>query len=322
MPKWIWLPEGSYPNRQKTIYSAFMDKSVGNYTVAEFQKTYTFEKEISSVNLRFSADTEFQLFCNEDFAVTGPASVGGDFLGNDKPRPNFYATETAYTPNGKTLSFFARVKMMPVKICDYSKGHGGFLLTAQVIFEDESVIIIGTDESWQVRFNGAYTTPYHFDGRIEPDAFVSAQVTEDIWDVTIAPIPPRTEQKIIPQNGVIHLSAGEERTVELPFDMIYGGFLNMHTEGEGTVYANVNCRELDEQGSCEKVILKGNAQYRGFEMHSAGNLLVQVKNESDSHAVLECALIATHYPVTETAETLTDDEQLNEVLRVCEHTLK
>ena len=62
---WIWLPEAVYPDNQFTKFDALSDNSNDTYTVAEFQKTYSFDKPISSVRVRFSADTELQLFCND-----------------------------------------------------------------------------------------------------------------------------------------------------------------------------------------------------------------------------------------------------------------
>ena len=44
--KWIWLPEKEYPNSQITKYSGFDTKTDGNYTVAEFTRTYHFDKKV------------------------------------------------------------------------------------------------------------------------------------------------------------------------------------------------------------------------------------------------------------------------------------
>ena len=58
--KWIWLPKDRYPDRQKHKVCAFSGSSAGLcYTVAEFKKDYSFEKDIESVTLRVSADTAF-----------------------------------------------------------------------------------------------------------------------------------------------------------------------------------------------------------------------------------------------------------------------
>ena len=61
---WIWLPKAVYPNHQKTKWDALSDGSNETFTVAEFQREYEFTKEIASVSVIFSADTEVQLFCN------------------------------------------------------------------------------------------------------------------------------------------------------------------------------------------------------------------------------------------------------------------
>ena len=63
---WIWVPKVLYPNNQITKFDALSDKSNETYVVAEFKKEYSFDKPINRVSVRFSADTEVQLFCNGD----------------------------------------------------------------------------------------------------------------------------------------------------------------------------------------------------------------------------------------------------------------
>ena len=78
--RWIWLPIDIYPNSQTTGLSCGGDPVKYNYTVAEFKRTYTFEKKIKKATLRFSADTAFHLYCNNELVATGPVVTGGDFL--------------------------------------------------------------------------------------------------------------------------------------------------------------------------------------------------------------------------------------------------
>lgn len=323
LEKWIWLPHEQYPNNQTTVYSPYDKHTEGNYTVAEFKRNYKFEKEIASVKLRFSGDTELQLFCNGEILATGPVPVGGDFLGNDRPRSNFYAAEMEFYPNSDTLDFFARVKMMPSVICEYSKGHGGFMLTGHVIFKDGSKALIMTDPTWQVRKNGAYTAPGKYDGRIQPESYVDAEVIDNIWNTTTAPIPVREEVVLRPmENNVITVAAQEEKTVTLEFDMIYAGFILLKAKAKGTVSVGVHCKETDEEGSRETIIFGGNDTYRSFALHSVGKYELTIKNESDAEAEITAELADTYYPVQKVSKTTTNDKELNKVLDVCRHTLK
>ena len=111
--KWIWLPKSSYPDSQTTVYSGFEEASGNEYCVAEFKRSYIFDKNIVCAKLRFSGDTLFQLFCNGSIVATGPAAVGGDFIGNEEPRDNYYSFEKNIRPESKALDFFARVQMAP-----------------------------------------------------------------------------------------------------------------------------------------------------------------------------------------------------------------
>ena len=222
--QWIWLPEAMYPESQKTILlGTNRNEPEGNHTVAEFRKTYTFDTTVTGLKLRFSGDSAVQLYLNGECIGTGPASVGGDFLDNDTPRENFYAFETELQPHTQKLDFFARVRMMPVHICEYSKGHGGFMLSAVVTFADGTEQLIAADESWQVRRNGSYAEPRRFDGRILPEAYVQAERITNIWNTETAPIPLRTEEVIVPQGSKIPLQPGEKKTAVLEMDKIWAG---------------------------------------------------------------------------------------------------
>ena len=113
-----------------------MDKSKHTFTVAEFKKTYSFEKKVVKTEICFCAYTVFQLYCNNNCVATGPVCEGGDFIANDKQPQNFFYSYTEITPNSAELCFVARVQMMPTQIYHFSKGHGGFALYAVVTYEE------------------------------------------------------------------------------------------------------------------------------------------------------------------------------------------
>ena len=319
---WIWLPLAQYPDNQTTIYSGFLDQSKGNYTVADFKRTYTFPQKVVRADLRVSGDTLFRLSCNGEVVATGPACVGGDFRENETVRPNFYASELTLAPMSATLDLFATVRMMPAQICDYSRGRGGFMLSAVLTLEDGSTETVTTDETWQVRRNGAYVAPNCYDHRIAPDAYTPAEVVENIWHTETAPIPVRTEEELVAEGSAITLAPHESREVTLEFDRIWAGFLRVVARARGEVEAAIRCSETGEGGSRATVIFDRDGEYRGFVMHSAGHLVIHAENRADTPAELRVTFVSTHYPVTDMAETVTDDEDINLVLRTCAHTLK
>lgn len=318
---WIWLPRGRYPDCQQTLPSALLWR-LQNYTVAEFRRDYTFEKKVVSAQLRFSADTAFSLYCSDALIATGPPAVGGDFIGNDTPREPFYAFEREVFPNSRELRFFARVRMAPVQIFEYSRGRGGFMLSGIVTFEDGTEARIQTDESWLVRRNGSYQAPRTFDGRIQPDEFVSAQVVENIWNSQIAPIPPREEYIHSFENGTLTLVPGEQKTVRLELSRIYGGFVHLKAQTEGILRCAVTMREDRETGTREEAVFSGPGEYRGDYLHSAGNILVELENESGTMSQITVSFIQTNYPVAQEAAVTVSDDALNAVLSTCRHTLK
>ena len=319
---WIWLPENAYPDCQRTAYDAHGDMSGWRQTVAEFRRDYEFGSPVRRAQLRFSGDTLFQLYCNGKLLATGPACVGGDFLGNGAPRGVYYSYETEIEPMCGALSFFARVRMLPAQLCDYSMGHGGFMLSGELELEDGSTVAVSTDESWLARKNGAYCEPHAYDGRIAPDEYVSAQLIENIWNTRTAPIPIRAEWERVPRGARIELAPGETKLVELELDAIIAGFVRVKAETSGELRVNVNCRELEEAGTAETAVFNSAGEYRGFCLHSAGNLLVEAQNLSDNPARVRVTFIETCYPVEAEAHTTTGDAALDRVLATCAHTLR
>ena len=129
--KWIWLPKKQYPQNQITNVWPFINdpERSGKYTVAKCERSYCFAKPISSLSIRTSADTFFRLTLNGEAIVSGPASAGGDFLVNEKARPQHYATKWEAPAsfeglNEGRLDFSAIIRMSTVKMFEYSKGHG------------------------------------------------------------------------------------------------------------------------------------------------------------------------------------------------------
>ncbi len=320
--QWIWLPKSEYGNEPHNIYSALDNDKESEFVVADFLREYNFPAKVVSASLRFSGDCVFQLYCNDNIVATGPACVGGDFIGNETVRENHYAFEAVIEPNAPYLKFFARVKALPSQICEYSKGHGGFMLSAIVTLIDGTKQEIHTDESWLARKNGAYTGVTSFDGRINADKYVNAQIIENIWNTETTPIPVREEKELFCENSNILLAPFEEKTVFLELDKIWAGFLHIKSETQGEISVKATCRELSEEGSTEEIILNNSCDYRGFYMHSAGNITLDIKNLSSDNAELTVSFIETHYPVYEECETVTYDHDLNAVLDTCKHTLK
>ena len=327
MENWIWLDPAQYPDYQKTVFSATEGAPAefyknGGYCVAEFAREYTFDLPVKEAFLRFSGDTEFRLDLNGETIATGPANVGGDFLFNGMPRSRHYAFEMTLAPDSPALKFFARVKAMPIAINEYSRGRGGFMLSARLTLSDGSVKFICTDETWLARRNSAYDLPYSYHQALDTCAFTPAKSVDNIWHTETAPIKVRTEEKILPAPADITLAPGEKRTFDVEFDMIYGGFAGMGVKSEGSVEMTLDCIETDVSVGHYTLSFSGNADFRGLQLISAGLYRITAENKSGAPAEIAPYIIATCYPAPTCAKTTTSDPDLNLVLDVCRHTLK
>ena len=344
--QWIWLPKSLYPDHQTSAYSLHVTQPTGehNYAVAALTGTYQADRAISEVQLRFSGDTFFALFVNDTFVASGPASAGGDFLAGycEHPLPSHYATEAVLTQDtfpglaeGK-LSFYAQVRKDPARLFDFSKGQGGFFLTAFIRFADGTEDIFLTDENWQIQLLNAYTAPEHFDNSKEETAPVAAERIDNLWHCETSPIPPCVEKPLVFSDDMLCETASAESSsgidltiparttlsMEIPFDKIYAGYLSVQAKTSDRLSVDVFCRELDEEGTSEHYIFVKDADYRSLEMHSAGNLLISAQNDGKEDAQLHLDYIISYYPVYADAKTVTSDKDLNLVFDVCKHTLK
>lgn len=327
--KWIWLPQAAYPKAQTTRYSwQAPENPEKEYAVAAFSREYCFDKAIERIQLRFSGDTAFALFCNGEHLANGPVLPGGDFLAlyGREALPQHYATEmvlegTSGLAEGK-LRFYAQVRLSPCRCFDFSRGHGGFFLTAHVFFADGTKTAVYTDSSWRAKYLSAYVLNGRFDNSLPQEKEVAAEPVLNIWNCQTAPIPPCTLERKIPREGTLVIPAGKKLQTQLNFDMIYAGFLTAEAKTSGKLEVTVYCRELEEKGSVERYTFVRDGAYMGLEMHSAGCLWVEAENFGSEDAELSLELITSHYPVEYQARTRTSDEELNQVLDTCVHTLK
>lgn len=330
--KWIWLPEAVCPKAQTSRYSWMAPENPEpEYAVAQFTGTYAFGKVVEQVHLRFSGDTAFALFCNGQHLANGPVLPGGDFLAlyGKEALPQHYATELTLTPDRLpglsegNLDFRAQVRLSPCRCFDFSRGHGGFFLTAHVRFADGTKTVVYTDKTWQAKQLNSYIQNGKFDNSLPEAETVAAEPVFNIWNCQTAPIPACTLKRLMSRDGgELVIPAGRKVEKFLEFDMVYAGYLTAGAKTSGKLEVTVYCRELNEKGSSERYTFVRNGEYMGLEMHSAGGLWVEAENFGDQDAVLSLDFITSHYPVEVCAKTVTSDEELNRVVDTCVHTLK
>ena len=180
--------------------------------------------------------------------------------------------------------------------------------------------MVCTDGTWQAKQLTGYIHNGRFDNSLPEGKTVSAELVFNIWNCQTAPIPPCTLTSM--EAGELVIPAGQKVAKLLSFDMVYAGYLTAKAKTSGRLEVTVHCRELNEKGSAERYTFVRDGEVLGQEMHSAGELWIEAENCGDQDAVLSLEFITTHYPVDFCAKTVTSDEELNQVIRTCVHTLK
>lgn len=316
--KWIWISD---PHLQVSNYNLF-SHTERPYCMAQFRRTYSFDKPIVRGQFRVSGDVRFRLFLNGKLLLVGPAAVGGDFEMEDRPFGRYFAQRIEVPLGGTALEFSALVQQQPVRLTDISRGHGGFLLEGTVFFADGTQASIGTDGTWQARQHRHYVDPFTVDMRREECDWEPAVQAPDIWDAQDAPIRPLSHTKVLPtQNGTWTLRPGETLSGVVMFDKIYAAHPVVDYTGDCTV--RMDCMERpDKKSGAETLHLCGQGEYCTFGMHSVGELHITAQNTGTETLTLRFSILFVCYPVEQCGTFVCSDGELNRVYEVCRHTLQ
>ena len=320
---WIWLDEVIYPEYQKSFYTRFSpNKTDYNYCVAEFKKTYEFEKEVKSVEIKASADCKYILYLNDEYISTGIVCRGGDYAFKGVMPYVYYST---YNRNisGNSVSFTARVQLLPVVEVEVSSGHGGFCLEAEITFADGSKTVVNTDETWLSRRETNAVSATTYDYTLAEDEFSNAVLTENIWNLKKSPILPMAEEKIEP---IFYMATpvkpNETKNITVYFDKIYSCYPCFSVKAKGEYEIKMHIFENNEpENWCEFV--NKDLTFRSMKLQSLGGIRFEIENKSDEELILEDVHIYfSHYPVTMQGDFKCNDEELNKIYQVGAHTLK
>lgn len=320
---WIWLDKDKYPRLQKTFTNIMADKNGYNYCVAEFKKTIVCAGKPVKADIKVSGDTFFRVFLNGSILGVGPVCAGGDFL-LEGPLSAHYVNNYKAEPDSDKLEFFVQVQLSPVVLTDYSQGHGGFMLSCILFYEDGTTSSFGTDNTWLSRVNHKFTRPYEYDNLRSADEWLPSVLTSDIWPLEDAGIPMLTETPVSPAEGsVIEIAGMSERTESAVFDKIYAGYVVLDIDTDDELDIELTCFEIPGQGgTSEHVITKESLHYRSFQLHSIGGYMLHIKNKSVNPASVRPSLIFTCYPVNNEGSFECSDTELTKVYDVCKWTLR
>ncbi len=324
MAKWIWLNEQDYPDIQSTFCTQFCSAEGYTYAVADFLRTFEFQKQIEKAEITVSGDTKFRLWVNGKFAVTGPVCPGGDY-GYCQPMENHYANVLTLYPDSTALDFFAQVQLSPVVQTDVSAGRGGFYLECIVTFSDGSKTVAGTDKSWLCAKNTAYLSPNELNFTLPPDKKNNAEEIESVWNLKKSEIPNLQEEKVLPVNSCVLTAAPHTtQTFYLDFDRIYSGYAAFNVTAEGNCRIVVKTFEVPKKVLWEEdLCAKSSFFYRSFRLNSVGGMELTVENDSETTVtVSDAGLIFTCYPVDTEGTFSCSETLLNKIYDVGKWTTK
>lgn len=322
MSKWIWLEENKYKKYQRSSHTCFpQNKHEYKFCVAEFFFSRDFKEDIDKIDVKISADVHYRFWVNGKFSGTGPASSGGDFAG-DRAMPNHYIDKYELFPKGTKLEILVQAQNMPTVMTHWSRGHGGLYLEIIVHYKSGKTETITTDENWKARINYFYKELQIYDEYLNEDEWTNAVITEDIWNAEDSYIPSLSESIIAPLNQKSYsIQPGESKRIEVSFDKIYSGFINLDISGACEAQIEYFERPEDVNGF-EKVSIKDKTNYRSLRMHSIGGYFINAKNLSNKVLTISPSVIFCCYPVLAEGHFVSSDSRLNKIYDVCKWTLQ
>ncbi len=320
MKQWIWIDQTQYPMEQKTFCTLFSKEQNMRYCCAEFRKTYHFSKKAVKMQINISADAKYLLYFNGDYVGQGPVCHGGDY-GYDGTMPYCYYNSYEIRPDTQTAELYALVPLIPTVQSETSWGHGGFMLEAEVLFEDGTKETISADKTWESRLNRQRTAVNKTDMTVLSDRWGSSVVIPSERNMRPSPIENLVEEKIIPCREE---QDGSCRVFEL--DKIYAGYYHFRVNApEHAEYMIViKGYEKEPVGMSSEILYgKGSVDFRGLRMVSCGMFKLELIRFCDDPVTVEdVAFLFTHYPCPENGSFSCSEQALNEIYELGKHTLK
>lgn len=315
--KFIWLDSKVYPDLQKSPVTVF-DRNYSNFNfcVAGFKKAYKFDKIIKTAKIRVFGDSRFFLHVNSEFVGMGPVPSGGLAI-----MPEQYASDFDVIVNEKYFNAYAKVQLKPIVQTDTSNERGGFILAAELHFEDGEVKTVFTDSTWLSRRENEYISPRVVDYTVKRDEWVGAVETPSVWNVKLSQIKNLVEQCV---SSETYVAKGNEKTkFSKSLEKIYSAYVRLTIEATSEYEIKFISSELN--GISERVhIIKGNknSEYRSHEMDSIGEYKIDIQSKDGSPVSVKTDILFVHYPSEEVGGFKCSDEMLNRINELCRWTVK
>jgi len=315
--KWIWLDRNIYPNLQlSSIYYFTPDKMKYKFGVAAFQKEYRFEKVIKFAEIEAFGDTRCYLWQNDEFVGYFTCPAGGD-----ANMPYQYSTRYQVEINQPFIHFLARVQLTNVAEFDTSRGRGGFILSARLVFEDGTETTVCTDETWMSRCEREYLSPRLMDYTLTPDEWYPAECCENVWNLISLQLKPLLEERVHTKTFTVEANAQREFYVSL--DKIYSAYVGLKIKAEGLFGIQFTCSEINGV-SKRRHKLKGDKSvtYHALEMDSIGEYTMIVENKSDTPMEIQTEIYFVCYPSEEKGAFSCSEELLNQIYELGKWSVK
>jgi len=315
--KWIWLDPKIYPYLQESAIGYFdPHRTKYKFGVAAFRKEFRFEKKIKYAEIEAYGDTRCYLWQNDTFVGYFTCPTGGD-----TEMPCQYSTQYKVEVNQPYIHFLARVQLTNTVELDSSRGRGGFILSARLVFEDGTETTVCTDETWMSRREREYLSPRLMDYTLPPDDWEKATICENVWNLASPQLQPLQEEVVHTKTFTVEANAQREFYVSL--DKIYSAYVGLKIQAEGLFGIQLTSSEINGV-SKRQHRLSGDTSvdYHALEMDSIGEYTMIVENKSDTPMEIQTEIYFVCYPSEAKGSFSCSEELLNQIYELGKWSVK
>lgn len=322
--KWIWVS----------------DHTEEDFYIVHLKKEILFDKKIKEVKIQCTGDTFFDLFLNKRHVGCGPHCAGGDYDGlckfgeRAKNReyyknviPKTYVNSFIEEIDSENLDIFASVRFGKVVATDTSSGKGGFILQADLIFEDGTSSCVVTDKSWKGKIESRRKSIHYADYTIEENEYENAIEIKNVWNLYPTEIPNLTEKIYTTENKErAIINPNQTKKIYFDFGKVYSAYPCFDIIVNGSVEITLEAYENRGRTTRKDTIRTNkNLHYESVAMCGCSGYVLTITCAGDDTAAVEIENIRlriVHYPVKQEGGFVCSDQLLNDIYNAGKQALK
>lgn len=320
--KWIWVS----------------DHTEEDFYIVHLKKEILFDKKIKEFKIECTGDTFFDIFLNKRHIGCGPHCAGGDYDGfckfgeRAKNReyyknviPKTYVNTFSAEIDSERFDLFASVRFGKIVGTDTSSGKGGFIMQADLLFEDGTRSCVVTDKSWEGRIENRRKSVRYADYTTDANTYKNVIETENVWNLYPTEIPNLTERIQTPENNErVIIDPHQTKKIYFDFGKMYSAYPCFDITADGLLEITSEiCEERGRPIWRDIIKTDEDLHYESVIMRGCSGYELTITNAGDAPAAIDnIGLRVVHYPIEREGRFICSDPLLNDIYNAGKQALK